>query len=48
MPLIRNWQEGITLERGDVALLENVRFNKGEKKDSEEFQRTKSRDDFFL
>ncbi|WP_086930418.1 phosphoglycerate kinase [Agarilytica rhodophyticola] len=33
--LIKEWQEGITLDDGAVVLLENVRFNKGEKKDEE-------------
>lgn len=35
VPVIRDWQEGITLDKGDVVLLENVRFNPGEKRDSE-------------
>ncbi|WP_105102276.1 phosphoglycerate kinase [Microbulbifer pacificus] len=35
VPVIRDWQSGVELADGDVALLENVRFNKGEKKDDE-------------
>jgi phosphoglycerate kinase len=34
--LIKEWRDGVELAEGDVALLENVRFNAGEKKDSEE------------
>ena len=34
--LIKDWQDGVTMEDGDVVLLENVRFNKGEKKDEED------------
>ncbi|WP_445365243.1 phosphoglycerate kinase [Microbulbifer sp. ANSA001] len=34
--LIKDWREGVELADGEVALLENVRFNEGEKKDSEE------------
>jgi phosphoglycerate kinase len=32
----KDWLEGVTAEPGEVVLLENVRFNKGEKKDKEE------------
>jgi phosphoglycerate kinase len=35
-PLKRDWLDGVTVGAGEVVLLENVRFNKGEKKDSEE------------
>lgn len=35
VPVVKEWQEGVTLEDGEVVLLENVRFNKGEKKDDE-------------
>lgn len=31
VPLIDDWRSGVTLARGAVALLENVRFNPGEK-----------------
>lgn len=33
--LVSDWQQGIELNDGEVALLENVRFNAGEKKDDE-------------
>src|SRR5262249_7628741 len=29
----KNWLDGVTSEPGEVVVLENVRFNKGEKKD---------------
>jgi phosphoglycerate kinase len=32
----KNWLEGVQCAPGEVVLLENVRFNKGEKKDKEE------------
>ena len=36
VPLIRDWLEGgFEVAEGDLVLLENVRFNKGEKKDDE-------------
>ena len=35
VPLVSEWQDGITMEDGEVVLLENVRFNVGEKKDDE-------------
>jgi phosphoglycerate kinase len=34
--LKRDWLDGVTTGAGEIVLLENVRFNKGEKKDSEE------------
>jgi len=34
--LVKEWREGVELANGEVALLENVRFNVGEKKDSED------------
>jgi phosphoglycerate kinase len=34
--LVSNWQQGIELNDGQLVLLENVRFNPGEKKDSDE------------
>lgn len=34
--LIKDWQNGVDVNNGDVVLLENVRFNVGEKKDAEE------------
>lgn len=33
--LVKEWQKNIDINDGDVVLLENVRFNKGEKKDEE-------------
>lgn len=33
--LIKDWQQGFEVNNGQVVLLENVRFNKGEKKDDE-------------
>jgi phosphoglycerate kinase len=34
--LVEDWKLGVELNEGDVALLENVRFNPGEKKDDED------------
>jgi phosphoglycerate kinase len=34
--LERDWLDGVNVNPGEVVLCENVRFNKGEKKDSEE------------
>jgi phosphoglycerate kinase len=34
--LERDWLDGVAVEPGSVVLLENVRFNKGEKKNSDE------------
>ncbi|GAB1262847.1 phosphoglycerate kinase [Aurantivibrio plasticivorans] len=36
VPLIKEWQGGVELENGQIALLENVRFNVGEKKDADD------------
>jgi phosphoglycerate kinase len=35
VPLKRDWLDGVSVEPGQVVLLENCRFNKGEKKDDE-------------
>jgi phosphoglycerate kinase len=35
----KNWLDGVTSEPGEVVVLENVRFNKGEKKDKEDVSR---------
>lgn len=37
--LVEDWKLGVELNEGDVALLENVRFNPGEKKDEESLAR---------
>jgi len=37
--LLSDWREGVELADGEVALLENVRFNPGEKKDDEALAR---------
>ncbi|WP_370551906.1 phosphoglycerate kinase [Haliea sp. E1-2-M8] len=37
--LLAEWREGVDLADGEVALLENVRFNPGEKKDDESLAR---------
>jgi phosphoglycerate kinase len=39
VPLKRDWLDGVTAGPGEVVLLENVRFNKGEKKDSDDLAR---------
>jgi phosphoglycerate kinase len=39
VPLVREWLDGVTVQPGQVVLCENVRFNRGEKKDSEELAR---------
>ncbi|MCH8542414.1 MAG: phosphoglycerate kinase [Alcanivorax sp.] len=35
VPLVRDWLDGVDVAEGDLVLCENVRFNKGEKKDDE-------------
>jgi phosphoglycerate kinase len=39
VPLQRDWVDGVDVEAGQVVLLENCRFNKGEKKDDEALSR---------
>jgi phosphoglycerate kinase len=39
VPLKRDWLDGVAVAPGEVVLLENVRFNKGEKKDDEQLSR---------
>ena len=39
VPLKKDWLSGVEVEAGQLVLLENVRFNKGEKKDKEELAR---------
>ena len=35
----RDWLDGVAVEPGEVVLLENVRFNRGEKKDADDLSR---------
>jgi len=35
VPLVRDWVDGVKVAPGELVLLENCRFNKGEKKDDE-------------
>jgi len=39
VPLKRDWVDGVDVQPGQVVLLENCRFNKGEKKDDEALSR---------
>jgi phosphoglycerate kinase len=39
VPLAKDWLDGVDVEPGAVVLCENVRFNKGEKKDDEALAR---------
>ena len=39
VPLVSNWTEGVQVAPGQLVMLENVRLNKGEKKNSEELSR---------
>ena len=39
VPVVADWKDGIELADGELVLLENVRFNEGEKKDSETLAR---------
>jgi len=39
VPLVQNWLAGVEVQPGSVVLCENVRFNKGEKKDDEALAR---------
>src|SRR5205085_9943442 len=39
VPLVRDWVDGVQVQPGQVVLLENCRFNKGEKKDDEALAR---------
>lgn len=36
VPVVADWKNGVELNDGDVVLLENVRFNAGEKKDADD------------
>lgn len=39
VPLIKDWLNGVDVAAGEIVLLENVRFNAGEKKDDEGLSR---------
>ncbi|MEL7398970.1 MAG: phosphoglycerate kinase [Pseudomonadota bacterium] len=39
VPVIKDWQNGVDVAEGELVLLENVRFNVGEKKDAEELSK---------
>ncbi|MDB6063413.1 MAG: phosphoglycerate kinase [Verrucomicrobiaceae bacterium] len=39
VPLIKDWEQGVNVGAGELVLLENVRFNKGEKKDNDELSK---------
>ena len=39
VPLVANWTDGVNVAPGQLVMLENVRLNKGEKKNSEELSR---------
>jgi phosphoglycerate kinase len=39
VPLVKNWLDGVEVRAGEAVLLENVRFNPGEKKDDETLAR---------
>ena len=39
VPLVRDWLDGVEVAPGEAVLLENVRFNAGEKKDAEDLAR---------
>jgi phosphoglycerate kinase len=39
VPLVRDWLGGVPVKPGEIVLLENCRFNKGEKKDDEALAR---------
>lgn len=36
VPLIKHWQQGLNIADGEICLLENVRFNQGEKDNSDQ------------
>ena len=36
VPLVKDYLEGVQVQPGELVLLENVRFNKGEKKNTDE------------
>ena len=36
VPVVKDWQNGVEVANGELVLLENVRFNPGEKKDQDD------------
>ncbi len=43
IPLLRNWLDGVTIQPGDLVLLENIRFETGEEANAEYLARRISR-----
>ncbi len=43
IPLVRNWRDGLDIAPGQIVMLENVRFEKGEKKDDAELAQAYAR-----
>lgn len=39
VPVVKDWENGVDVAEGELVLLENVRFNVGEKKDAEELSK---------
>ena len=39
VPLVKDWLNGVEVAPGSLVMVENVRFNKGEKKDNEDLSR---------
>ncbi|MEH6557835.1 MAG: phosphoglycerate kinase [Oceanicoccus sp.] len=42
VPLVSDWKTGVEMSNGDLVLMENVRFNPGEKNDNEELSKAYS------
>lgn len=42
IPLLRNWLDGVQVQPGEVVLLENVRFERGEESDADDLARRMS------
>ncbi len=40
VPVVRDWLDGVSAQPGQAVMCENVRFNKGEKKDDEQLARS--------
>ena len=43
VPVVSQWQDGVSLDDGAVVLLENVRFNPGEKKNDDTLAKAANR-----